>query len=215
MEWIPVNLSEWNRAEHYYHYRENNPCVFSMTAELDITRLYTCLHQSGYKLYPVLIYGITRIVNQHPELRMGLDKDGNPGYYSHLNPTYTIFHPETEVFSSLWTTYHDNFFDFYRCYTQDQETYGNLPGFSPKPVQEENLLNISCIPWVRFSSFQLNIRSNYDYLLPIFTIGKYEVREGRRWLPLAMQVHHAACDGFHASRFYRELQEWMDGFSPV
>lgn len=31
-------------------------------------------------------------------------------------------------------------------------------------------------------------------------------------LPLAVQVHHAVCDGFHVSRLLNELQEWLDYF---
>ena len=45
------------------------------------------------------------------------------------------------------------------------------------------------------------------YLLPIFTMGKFVGREGRRLLPLAVQVHHAACDGYHVGKFVERLQE--------
>ena len=31
-------------------------------------------------------------------------------------------------------------------------------------------------------------------------------------LPLAVQVHHAVCDGYHLSRFMNGLQTWMDAF---
>ncbi len=31
-------------------------------------------------------------------------------------------------------------------------------------------------------------------------------------LPLAVQVHHAVCDGFHVSRLINELQSWLDAF---
>ena len=31
-------------------------------------------------------------------------------------------------------------------------------------------------------------------------------------LPLAVQVHHAVCDGYHLSRFMTGLQTWMDAF---
>ena len=38
-------------------------------------------------------------------------------------------------------------------------------------------------------------------------MGKYVEREGRILLPLALQVHHAVCDGFHACRLTREVRE--------
>lgn len=49
-----------------------------------------------------------------------------------------------------------------------------------------------------------------DYLLPIFTIGKYFEQNGIIRLPIAIQVHHAVCDGFHVGRFIEELQEAMN-----
>jgi chloramphenicol O-acetyltransferase type A len=47
-------------------------------------------------------------------------------------------------------------------------------------------------------------------ILPIFTIGKYFEQNGKIWLPIAIQVHHAICDGFHIARFVNELQEAMN-----
>ncbi|EPW8855484.1 CatA-like O-acetyltransferase, partial [Enterobacter kobei] len=39
---------------------------------------------------------------------------------------------------------------------------------------------------------------------------KYYEQEGRVLLPLAVQVHHSVCDGFHVARFFNELQEVCD-----
>ena len=64
-------------------------------------------------------------------------------------------------------------------------------------------------PWATFEGFNLNLQDSYRYLLPIFTLGKYREENGRTWLPLAMQVHHAVCDGYHACRFAEELQAWI------
>ena len=33
---------------------------------------------------------------------------------------------------------------------------------------------------------------------------------GRTLLPLAVQVHHAAADGFHVGRLFSRLQSWAD-----
>lgn len=67
------------------------------------------------------------------------------------------------------------------------------------------------IPWTGFEGFNLNL-SDFSYLLPIFTIGKFYEENGKTCLPLAMQVHHAVCDGFHASRFLTDLQSQITAF---
>ncbi len=38
-------------------------------------------------------------------------------------------------------------------------------------------------------------------------LGKYELKNERFRMPLTMQIHHAAADGFHISRFFSELQK--------
>ena len=76
-----------------------------------------------------------------------------------------------------------------------------------KPGTPANTFPVSMIPWTSFDGFNLNLQKGYDYLLPIFTLGKFEEEDGICRIPLAVQVHHAVCDGFHLSRFLNELQE--------
>ena len=66
------------------------------------------------------------------------------------------------------------------------------------------------IPWTTFEGLNLNLQKGYDFLLPIFTMGKITGESGKSMLPLAIQVHHAVCDGFHVSRFVQELQQLID-----
>ena len=37
-------------------------------------------------------------------------------------------------------------------------------------------------------------------------------RDGKRMLPLAIQVHHAVCDGYHVGVFVGKLQKYIDEF---
>ena len=61
-----------------------------------------------------------------------------------------------------------------------------------------------------FEGFNLNLKKGYDYLLPIFTFGKYYEDGGKYYIPLSIQVHHAVCDGFHVCRFLDELQDLLN-----
>jgi chloramphenicol O-acetyltransferase type A len=68
---------------------------------------------------------------------------------------------------------------------------------------------VSSLPWASFTGFTLQIEGGLRHLAPIFTLGRYVEREGRTLLPLAIQIHHAAADGFHTSRLVNELQELL------
>ncbi len=213
MKFNLIDKNNWNRSEIYEHFTTNTPCTYSMTVNIDITNLYNTLELHNLKFFPTIIYGISCIVNNHREFRMDVDDDGNIGYYDVLNPCYTIFHESTETFTNVWTKYEHEYLAFLDNYSKDMNEFKMLSGLS-KPVQSTNLFNVSCIPWSSFTGFNLNLQKGYTYFLPIFTVGKYYKEDGKHLLPLAIQVHHAVCDGFHVAKFVNELQLWADGFTP-
>ncbi len=198
-----IDMAQWERREYYQHYFSAVPCTYSMTVKLDITPI---IHR-GRKLYPSMLHLIATLVNRHEEFRTAINARGELGIYDSMLPCYTVFHKETQTFSNLWTPYFEKYEDFYRSYREDLDNYGHKSGLMGKPDVPENHFPVSMIPWTTFEGFNLNLQKGYEYLLPIFTMGKYERQNGQIQLPLAIQVHHAVCDGFHLCRFVEELQQ--------
>jgi len=176
-----------------------------MTVKLDITNI----RQKGLKLYPTMLYILTTAVNRYEQFRMSLNDRGELLLYADMNPCYTVFHKETETFSNIWTSYSEDYTTFCRRYEEDRARYGNIEGFTAKPDEPENSFPVSMLPWAAFDGFSLNI-ANFRYLLPIFTMGKFFSENGRFYLPLAVQVHHAVCDGFHVCRFINDVQSQIN-----
>ena len=117
-----------------------------------------------------------------------------------------MFHKETETFSHLWTAYSEDYALFCRRYEDDAARYGRVEAFVAKPNPPKNSFTVSMLPGVSFEGFHLHT-PDFRYLIPIFTLGKFTVEHGRTLLPMAVQVHHVVCDGFHVSRFISELQD--------
>lgn len=212
MEFQKIDLDTWPRRDTFWHFLREVPCTYSMTVEVDVTKLRREARTRGIGLFPVLLYGLSRQVNRQDAFRMDFDEAGNVGVYSWCSPCYTVFHPETEGFTAVWTEYDPDFSTFYQNYLRDMGRYRH-DFQSGKPAAPRNLFSVSCIPWTGFTGFHLNLQKGYTHLLPIFTIGK-AFREGDvDKVPLAIQVHHGVCDGFHAARFANELQMWAESFS--
>lgn len=199
-----IDQTNWKRKEYFVHYFSNVPCTYNMTVNLNITPI------KNRKLYPTMLYCITTIVNRHEEFRTAMNNKGEVGVYDKMFPCYTIFHKDTETFSNLWTEYCNDYETFCCAYENDQMQYGNIEKMEAKPNTPENVFPVSMIPWTSFSGFNLNLQKGYNYLLPIFTMGKYYEENGNILLPLSVQVHHAVCDGFHICRFINELQEQIN-----
>ena len=206
MEFQKISMENWKRREYFNHYFTQVPCTYSMTVKLDITPIV----KEQKKLYPTMLYYIATIVNRHQEFKTALNREGELIVYSQLNPCYTVFHRDTQTFSNIWTEYKENISEFCAAYQADIQLYGNRQSLEGKPNTPENIFNVSMIPWTTFEGFHLNIQGGYNYLPPIFTMGKYYAEDDCIKLPFAMQVHHAVCDGFHTCRFINELQELIN-----
>lgn len=205
MAFALIDLETWERREFYEHFINEVRCTYSTTVQLDITSLKGC------RLYPAMIWLLTQTVNQLPEFRTALT-DAGPGIYDRLHPAYTIFNQESKTFSGIWTEAHSDYSEFLRAYEADAAMFSSSVKFAPKPNRPSNTFDISMVPWFTFTAFNINVFDQGTYFLPIFTMGKFFDTGGKRMLPLAIQVHHAVCDGYHVGRFLEILQEKISSF---
>ena len=210
MEFRTIDKDDWERKEYFSHYFLDFPCTYSMSTKLDITKL----KNAKCKLYPTMLYWITKIVNKHREFRMSLDKNGQLGFFDKVLPCYTVFHKDTETFSNIWTEYFDDYSAFCMAYENDLKKYGTIHSMFAKPDRPDNSFPVSMIPWTSFDGFNLNLKKGHHYILPIFTIGKFYKKNSTYRLPFSIHVHHAVCDGFHVCRFVNELQDCLLMYPP-
>ncbi|EGD46911.1 Chloramphenicol O-acetyltransferase [Ruminiclostridium papyrosolvens DSM 2782] len=206
MNFIEIQMEQWARKAHYEHYKNNVRCSYSVTVDIDISNLLNRLKEQGMKAYPVQIYMLSTVVNQFSEFRMTTNAEQHLGYWEVIDPIYTVLNPNTETFSAVWTRYNSCFNTFYRAYLQDTAKYTSGSLF-PQEHVPPNAFNISSVPWLDFTAFNINVFSDGNYLLPIFTIGKYKKENDKTMMPLAIQCHHAVCDGYHVGKFVEALRE--------
>ena len=203
-----VDISQWHRKEHFEAFQSVAQCTYNQTVQLDITAFLKTVKKNKHKFYPAFIHILARLMNAHPEFRMAM-KDGELVIWDSVHPCYTVFHEQTETFSSLWSEYHDDFRQFLHIYSQDVACYGENLAYFPKGFIE-NMFFVSANPWVSFTSFDLNVANMDNFFAPVFTMGKYYTQGDKVLMPLAIQVHHAVCDGFHVGRMLNELQQYCD-----
>lgn len=55
-----IDIASWPRREYFEHYLNTVPCTYSMTVKLDITRI----RKKNLRLYPTMLYCITKVVNR-------------------------------------------------------------------------------------------------------------------------------------------------------
>ncbi|WP_420364055.1 CatA-like O-acetyltransferase [Curtobacterium aetherium] len=205
----PIDLASWPRREHFEHYRERVPCTYAMTVDVDVTELVEALHDTPIRSSVAQIWALSTVVNRHDEFRTALDPTGTPAVWDVVHPSFTVFNPDRETFASVWSPHHDDFATFHRAAAAVIDRYRTATSMAPQDDVPANSFDVSSIPWASFTGFTLAIQDGWDHLLPIFTIGRYRRAGGRTLMPLAVQVHHAAADGFHTARLVTEVQDLL------
>lgn len=209
----PLDLETWPRREIFYYFSKMAPTGYSLTVQLDITRLRRTLKSAGVKFYPAYLWLVTRTLHQQTEFKLA-EKEGQLGYYHTLTPLYAIFHDDDHTFSLQWTVYQERFLDFYQAYLEDQRLYGKNHGILARPGQlpPENAYTVSCVPWISFQHFAVHSYQNQPYYFPSIEAGKFYEQNRKILLPLSITCHHAATDGYHVHRFLETLQQEADTF---
>lgn len=206
----PIDQATWARKEHFQYYRNTLPCGYSVTVRLDITRFRAMLKQNGLKFYPSFIWCVSQNILTHPAFRMGVDSNGTPGYHDTMTPNYTVFHQDDHTFSDLWTAHNPDFKAFYRSFLSDVNTYGNNHGIKSKNGQPPNFYCISCVPWLDFGGYASSVSGFKPNLFPVFTYGKWKTDGETLTMPIALNISHAAADGWHTAQFFNDLQTLLD-----
>jgi len=205
----PIDLSTWPRREHFAHYRDRVPCTYAMTVDVDVSELRSALSGTAVKSSIAVIWALSTIVNRHQEFRMALDATGAPAVWDVVHPAFTVFNPERETFAGVWTPHRDDFATFHDEAAEVIDRYRTATTLFPQADTPANTFDVSSIPWASFTGFTLQIEDGWDHLLPIITLGRYRQSADRTLMPVAVQVHHAAADGFHTARLVNELQELL------
>ena len=213
-EFSPLDLRTWKRGQMFYYFAKMAPTGYSLTVDVDITRMLAVCREAGVKFFPAYLWLVTKCLNRQEEFRIA-EKEGQIGYYDFLTPLYASFHEDDQTFSLMWTEFQEDFSVFYRAYLENQKRYGDNHGVlcQNRTVPPENAYTVSCVPWISFRSFSVHSYGNKPCYFPSVEAGRYYESGGSILMPLSITCHHAASDGYHVKCFLEDFQESADNFA--
>lgn len=212
MKFTPIDLQTWPRGQMFYYFAKMAPTGYSLTVQLDVTKLRVTLKEAGLKFFPAYLWLVTKNLNRQMEFKVA-EQDGALGYYDTLTPLYASFHEDTHTFSLMWTEFAEDFRQFHQAYLENQKQFGDNRGVLCRPqLPPANAYTVSCLPWVSFDHFAVHSYENKPYYFPSVEAGKFVEQDGKCLMPLSLTCHHAATDGWHVARFLEDLQRDMDDF---
>jgi chloramphenicol O-acetyltransferase type A len=201
-----IEMQTWARREHFRVYSGFDQPHFGMCANVDLTLFYRAVKQRGHSLTVAIIYVLSRAANAIPEFRHRI-RGGRVVEHEVVNPSTTIL-VDQDLFSFCEISYAEDFPNFAAraaeriAYVKEHPTLKNEPG-------QDDLLFMTPIPWVSFTTFLHPLPSRRADSVPRFAWGKYFEDGNILKMPLGVQGHHALMDGLHMGKFYAEVQNYL------
>ena len=207
-EYRMIDTGKWQRYDHFRRFYDEVSCAESLCDDIDVTELKEACSECGRSFYISMLYVVSSVVNAHEEFRL-LAVDAPeypapmPAVWEYVSPVHNVFHEECETYTSVFTLWNEDYHKFY-SYAEEDIAHGRMMKADSVPAPQ-NVFEASCVPWRHFTS--VGVACDDYPLSPVIAWGKYVERDGRLYMPLSIQINHAAADGFHLARFLNEAEE--------
>jgi chloramphenicol O-acetyltransferase type A len=197
-----VDMSKDPRYGQFSYFKSMANPYAGITANVDVTALDGWCRAAKCGFFLPFLYCAERAANAIPELRRRLHGDGVaeynwcPGSYTVAlsNGAYCYCPSRADVPLE----------EFLKTTAKAQERVVSHPVAVSDESDAEELLFISCLPWITYTDVVQPSSVPADSN-PRITWGRYARMDGQTLLPVTLLAHHALADGVHMTRFFKEL----------
>ena len=206
-----IDLATWPRRRHFALFTGFDHPHFGMCANVDITAARAALKERGLPFTPVMTWLLARAANAIPEFRLRIRASAaglEVVEHDRVHPSPTVL-PEDGLFGFCTLPYHP---ELQRFLPEAQARLREAtlhPSLDDVP-ETDDLLYMTCIPWVSFTAVQHPTHQQALDSIPRIAWGRFFEEADRLRMPLAVQGHHALMDGVHLGRYYALVQELLD-----
>lgn len=201
-----IHLDSWSRREHFDVFRAFDMPHFNICAHVDLTTFHPFVKQNNIPFNLAIVYILARAANAIPEFRYRI-RGEEVVEHEVVHPSSTIM-GKGDVFSFCTMEYRGTFLDFAARNAEKIALVREYPRLLGEDQGRDDLLFMTAIPWVSFTSFMHPLKLPADSV-PRFAWGKFFEDGKSIKMPLSVQGHHAVMDGLHMGRYFEIVQEYL------
>jgi chloramphenicol O-acetyltransferase type A len=201
-----INLETWPRREHFRFLNTWDYPHFNMCANVDLTAFYPFLKRRDISFNVATVYILARAANEVPEFRYRI-RDNEVVEHEIVHPSTTIL-AKGNLFTFCPISYSEDFPSFAARAAERIAYVKEHPSLEYEKGQDD-VLYMTAIPWVSFTSFMHPLDLDPVDSVPRFAWGKFFEDGELLKMPLSVQAHHALMDGIHMGRFYTKVQNYL------
>ena len=205
-----IDLDNWKRKGHFEFFHRMDYPQYNICMNIDVTNFLTFTRRNGLSFYYAMIYASCTVLNQIENFKYRIRED-KVVLHDKIHPSFTYMdnNQADDLFKLITLDLNDDIFEFVKAAKEVSE---NQQSFfeQDKLAGRDDLIYITCIPWISFTHISHTISLNKNDSVPRISWGKYFKQGNNFLLPFSVQVNHALIDGFHIGKYIDQLQTFVD-----
>ncbi len=215
----PWPVAQSPRHDAFEFYRGFNQPFFGVCVRIEVTALKPALREAGFGSLTLATHFVAlRLAQRLEPWRARIDAAGQAWLYDTTHASTTVLKADGSFgFATLLNQ--PSFADFCRDGAAALAAARSAEARFEPLVDDLAQIHCTTLPWLHFTQFTHARQVGGADSCPKLAFGRIDTdRDGRAWLPLAIDAHHALMDGSHVGRYVqgfeaalREPLAWIQG----
>ena len=202
-----LDISNWNRKEHFEFFSKFEEPFFGLTVDLDFTNAYDKCKKEDISFFLYYLYLSSRTVNAIENFKYRILGE-KVFIYDKINASATISRSD-KTFGFSHILHDDDLSKFLANAQKEADRIRSGHGLMLEEIREDEV-HYSAIPWVKFTSISHSRSFSNKDSCPKISYGKLTTINSRKIMPVSIHVHHALMDGYHIGLFVEKFQELLN-----
>jgi chloramphenicol O-acetyltransferase type A len=201
-----LDLSNWNRREHFEFFSRFEEPFFGLVVTVDCTLALAEAKRLGIPFFLYYLYQALQAVNQVDALRYRVE---NEQVYSfdRIHASATIGRPD-HTFGFSFIELHNDLEKFVREAQVEINAVQASEGLRLSPSTARlDVIHFSALPWIRFTGLTHARSFSHPDSIPKISVGRTYTEGSAILMPVSVNVHHGLADGYHVGLFLDEFQQ--------
>ena len=202
-----LDISTWNRREHFEFFCKFEEPFFGTTIQFDCTKAYAKSKELGVSFFSYYLHKTLVAVNNTENFRYRI-QDEKVFIYDKINVSSTILRDD-KTFGFSEIEYNEHLNTFIENYNTEATRVKNTSGLFTREYNE-NIVHFSALPWINFTSISHSRSFTFPDSCPKFSFGKMTTENDKKFMSMSVHVHHGLVDGYHLGLFFEEFERLMN-----
>jgi len=205
-----LDISGWEREEHYRFFSTFTQPFFNVHTELDITPLYRFCKQHKLPVSLAYMHTTVRAVRATENFLLRIE-GGQVIKFSAVDLSTTIL-KDNNTFSFVHLPHKEDL----AAFCSNSAAIIALVRQSKQMMhghQGNDVLHMTTLPWFKFNGMEHARTIDPDDSVPKFAYGRLEFKNERVLLPMSISVHHGLADGYHIHLLVKEMERIVETYA--